>query len=57
MLTAAGDIDEDKRASSSPSGKDKKGASAAAAAPEMRGREKLDFLLKQTELFTQFILM
>jgi len=23
----------------------------------MRGREKLDFLLKQTELFTQFILM
>ena len=23
----------------------------------MRGREKLDFLLKQTEIFTQFILM
>ena len=30
---------------------------APAANPEMRGREKLDFLLKQTELFTQFILM
>ena len=28
-----------------------------AAQPEMRGREKLDFLLKQTEIFTQFILM
>ena len=24
---------------------------------ELKGREKLDFLLKQTELFTQFILM
>lgn len=56
MLTAAGDVDE--RASSAASGKDKKVPSAAAAAPpEMRGREKLDFLLKQTELFTQFILM
>ena len=26
-------------------------------APDLKGREKLDFLLKQTELFTQFILM
>ena len=34
-------------------------AAAGAAAPmaELKGREKLDFLLKQTELFTQFILM
>ena len=30
----------------------KKGSST-----ELQGKEKLDFLLKQTELFTQFILM
>ena len=34
-----------------------RGRPAAPQANEMRGREKLDFLLKQTELFTQFILM
>ena len=32
-------------------------AAKKGAAPELQGREKLDFLLKQTELFTQFILM
>ena len=32
-------------------------AAKKASSTELQGKEKLDFLLKQTELFTQFILM